>query len=38
MHLNDLPKLVKQGTLEENILDLIFNKVGVSDGISVGTS
>jgi dihydroxy-acid dehydratase len=37
MHLNDLAKLVKQGTLEENIVGLIFNTIGVSDGISMGT-
>ena len=37
MHLNDLAKLVKQGTFEENIVGLIFNTIGVSDGISMGT-
>jgi len=37
MHLNDLAKLVKQGTLEEDIVGLIFNTIGVSDGISMGT-
>jgi len=37
MHLNDLAKLVKEGTLEEDIVGLIFNTIGVSDGISMGT-
>ncbi|WP_106791134.1 dihydroxy-acid dehydratase [Aquimarina sp. Aq78] len=37
MHLNDLAKLVKQGTLEEDVVGLIFNTIGVSDGISMGT-
>jgi dihydroxy-acid dehydratase len=37
MHLNDLAKLVKQGTLNEDVIGLIFNTIGVSDGISMGT-
>lgn len=37
MHLNDLAKLVKKGTIEENVTGLIFNTIGVSDGISMGT-
>ncbi|SEM23314.1 dihydroxy-acid dehydratase [Aquimarina amphilecti] len=37
MHLNDLAKLVKQGTKEEDVVGLIFNTIGVSDGISMGT-
>jgi dihydroxy-acid dehydratase len=37
MHLNDLAKLVKKGTLNEDIIGLIFNTIGVSDGISMGT-
>jgi dihydroxy-acid dehydratase len=37
MHLNDLAKLVKQGTKNEDIVGLIFNTIGVSDGISMGT-
>ncbi len=37
MHLNDLAKLAKQGTKEEDIIGLIFNTIGVSDGISMGT-
>lgn len=38
MHLNDLAKLVKQGVQEEELIGLIFNTIGVSDGISMGTS
>jgi len=37
MHLNDLAKLAKQGTLETDVIGLIFNTIGVSDGISMGT-
>jgi dihydroxy-acid dehydratase len=37
MHLNDLAKLVKEGTLNKNLIGLIFNTIGVSDGISMGT-
>ena len=37
MHLNDLAKLVKKGTGEEDLVGLIFNTIGVSDGISMGT-
>ena len=37
MHLNDLAKRVKQGTLNANLIGLIFNTIGVSDGISMGT-
>ena len=37
MHLNDLAKLVKQGTQNEDVIGLIFNTIGVSDGISMGT-
>ncbi|RRO14605.1 dihydroxy-acid dehydratase [Flavobacteriaceae bacterium 14752] len=37
MHLNDLAKLAKQGTIQKNLVGLIFNTIGVSDGISMGT-
>lgn len=37
MHLNDLAKLVKKGTLSKDLVGLIFNTIGVSDGISMGT-
>ena len=37
MHLNDLAKQVKKGTSDEGIVGLIYNTIGVSDGISMGT-
>ena len=37
MHLNDLAKLVKKGTQLKDVVGLIFNTIGVSDGISMGT-
>ena len=37
MHLNDLAKLVKEGTKNKDVIGLIFNTIGVSDGISMGT-
>ena len=37
MHLNDLSKHVKRGVQSNNITGLIFNTIGVSDGISMGT-
>ena len=37
MHLNDLAKLVKKGSLSKDLVGLIFNTIGVSDGISMGT-
>ncbi|MGQ0827700.1 MAG: dihydroxy-acid dehydratase [Bacteroidota bacterium] len=37
MHLNDLAKDVKTGVQKENLVGLIFNTIGVSDGISNGT-
>ncbi len=37
MHLNDLAKLTKQGTENVDLVGLIFNTIGVSDGISMGT-
>ena len=37
MHLNDLAKLAKTGTKNEDLVGLIFNTIGVSDGISMGT-
>src|SRR5882762_6431654 len=38
MHLNDLAKLVKQGIWEKDLVGLVFNTIGVSDGMSNGTS
>ncbi|MDR3713255.1 MAG: dihydroxy-acid dehydratase [Puia sp.] len=37
MHLNDLAKLVKEGTWKQDLVGLIFNTIGVSDGMSNGT-
>ncbi|MEO8582230.1 MAG: dihydroxy-acid dehydratase [Flavitalea sp.] len=37
MHLNDLAKVVKQGVWKNDLVGLIFNTIGVSDGISNGT-
>jgi len=37
MHLNDLSVHVKEGTKEGDVVGLIFNTIGVSDGISMGT-
>jgi dihydroxy-acid dehydratase len=37
MHLNDLAKFAKEGTQNKDIIGLIFNTIGVSDGISMGT-
>ena len=37
MHLNDLSKSIKSGVTNAEINGLIFNTIGVSDGISMGT-
>ena len=37
MHLNDLAKVVKKGVWNANMVGLIFNTIGISDGISNGT-
>ncbi len=37
MHLNDLATYVKEGTNAGGMVGLIFNTIGVSDGISMGT-
>lgn len=37
MHLNDLAKVVKKGVWDRDLVGLIFNTIGVSDGISNGT-
>ena len=36
MHLNDLAKDIKTGVWKEDLVGLIFNTIGVSDGISNG--
>ncbi len=37
MHLNDLSLKIKRGIIDSNLIGLIFNTIGVSDGISMGT-
>ncbi|MEN1784945.1 MAG: dihydroxy-acid dehydratase [Bacteroidota bacterium] len=37
MHLNQLSEYVKEGIQSEDLVGLIFNTIGVSDGISMGT-
>src|SRR5438270_2408228 len=37
MHLNDLARIAKQGVWDNDLVGLIFNTIGVSDGISMGT-
>ncbi len=37
MHLNDLAKVVKEGVWKSDLVGLIFNTIGVSDGMSNGT-
>ena len=37
MHLNELAKDIKQGVWDNNMVGLIFNTIGISDGISNGT-
>ncbi len=37
MHLNDLAQIVKKGIWKEDLVGLIFNTIGVSDGMSNGT-
>lgn len=38
MHLLDLAKEAKDGVVEEGMVGYRFNTIGVSDGISMGTS
>ena len=37
MHLNDFASLIKDTSQEFDLTDLIFNTIGISDGISMGT-
>jgi dihydroxy-acid dehydratase len=37
MHLNDLAKSIKHEVEKQDLVGLIFNTIGVSDGISMGT-
>ncbi|MEE9438286.1 MAG: dihydroxy-acid dehydratase [Saprospiraceae bacterium] len=38
MHLNELAKKIKVGVNDQDLIGLIFHTIGVSDGISMGTS
>ena len=38
MHLNDLAKDIKKEVNQQELVGLIFNTIGVSDGISMGTA
>ena len=38
MHLNDLAKEIKKEVNQQELVGLIFNTIGVSDGISMGTA
>lgn len=38
MHLNDLSKLVKQGMEDVGLVGMMFNTIGVSDAMSMGTT
>lgn len=38
MHLNDLAKLVKQSVWDNELVGLVFNTIGVSDGMANGTN
>lgn len=37
MHLNDLAKMAKQSVIDADMVGLIFNTIGISDGITNGT-
>jgi dihydroxy-acid dehydratase len=37
MHLNDLAKVIKRGVWDNDLVGLIFNTIGVSDGMANGT-
>ncbi|WP_353127842.1 dihydroxy-acid dehydratase [Parapedobacter pyrenivorans] len=37
MHLNDLAQVVKEGVWSNDLVGLVFNTIGVSDGMSNGT-
>lgn len=37
MHLNDLAQIVKKGVWDNDLVGLVFNTIGISDGISNGT-
>ena len=37
MHLNDFAQQIKQATIKADLTGLVFNTIGISDGISMGT-
>jgi dihydroxy-acid dehydratase len=37
MHLNELASIIKQGVWNQEMVGLVFNTIGVSDGMSMGT-
>ncbi|HLT06007.1 MAG TPA: dihydroxy-acid dehydratase [Cyclobacteriaceae bacterium] len=37
MHLNDFAQQIKQATVKAELTGLVFNTIGISDGISMGT-
>src|SRR5258708_37488283 len=37
MHLNDLAQIVKKGVWDKKLVGLVFNTIGVSDGMANGT-
>jgi dihydroxy-acid dehydratase len=38
MHLNGLATIIKQGVIDAGLKPLVFNTIGVSDGMSMGTT
>ncbi|MEX2593715.1 MAG: dihydroxy-acid dehydratase [Anditalea sp.] len=38
MHLNDLAQEIKKATVKSELTGLVFNTIGISDGISMGTA
>ncbi|EPR65140.1 Dihydroxy-acid dehydratase [Cyclobacterium qasimii M12-11B] len=38
MHLNDFARAIKASTIASKLTGLVFNTIGISDGISMGTS
>ncbi|WP_162341428.1 dihydroxy-acid dehydratase [Cyclobacterium salsum] len=38
MHLNDFARAIKASTVESKLTGMVFNTIGISDGISMGTA
>lgn len=38
MHLNDFAKAIKEATVKSKLTGMVFNTIGISDGISMGTA